>query len=44
MLPNQLFRADRGTFEHTLVRLPAARSAWLRAILENLTHGTSTVL
>lgn len=44
MLPNQLFRADRGTFEHTLVRLPAARSAWLRAILENLTHDTSTVL
>ncbi|MDQ0604989.1 hypothetical protein QF037_009334 [Streptomyces canus] len=36
--PHQLFRADRGTFEHTLVRLPAARAPWLREILENLTQ------
>lgn len=34
--PNHLFRADRGTFQHTLVRLPAVRSPWLRTILENL--------
>ncbi|MFD4663482.1 MULTISPECIES: hypothetical protein [Streptomyces] len=40
-LPHYLFRADRGTFQHTLVRLPAVRSPWLRTILENLTHGTS---
>ncbi|MEU9199041.1 hypothetical protein [Streptomyces sp. NPDC048332] len=44
MLPNQSFRADRGTFEHTLVRLPAVRRPWLRTILENLTQGTSTAL
>ncbi|MFC5954879.1 hypothetical protein ACFP51_10375 [Streptomyces pratens] len=36
--PNYLFRADRGTFQHTLVRLPAVRSPWLRTILENLTQ------
>lgn len=40
-LPHYLFRADRGTFQHTLVRLPAVRSPWLRTILENLTHDTS---
>ncbi|MFD7709767.1 hypothetical protein ACFV6E_07390 [Streptomyces sp. NPDC059785] len=34
MLPNHPFRADRGTFQHTLVRLPAVRSPWLRTILE----------
>ncbi|MFD5116724.1 hypothetical protein ACFWNG_31170 [Streptomyces sp. NPDC058391] len=39
--PNSLFRADRGTFQHTLVRLPAVRSPWLRTILENLTHDRS---
>ncbi|MFI6965397.1 hypothetical protein [Streptomyces sp. NPDC050255] len=46
MLPNYLFRADRETFQHTLVRLPAARSPWLRAILEDLPHlsGASTAL
>ncbi|HEY9332454.1 MAG TPA: hypothetical protein VIS09_30135 [Streptomyces sp.] len=44
MLPHSLFRADRGTFEHTLVRLPAVRSPWLRTILEGRTHGMSTVL
>lgn len=43
-LPNYLFRADRKTFQHTLVRLPAVRSPWLRTILENLTRGTSTPL
>ncbi len=32
-----LFRADPEVFRHTLVRLPAARSPWLREILENLT-------
>lgn len=37
LLPNHLFRADRGTFQRTLVRLPAVRSPWLRTILENLT-------
>ncbi|MBL3671498.1 hypothetical protein JL475_37595 [Streptomyces sp. M2CJ-2] len=38
--PYYLFRADPGTFQHTLVRLPAVRSPWLREILENLTHHT----
>ncbi|MFF3158646.1 hypothetical protein [Streptomyces sp. NPDC057910] len=42
--PNSLFRADRGSFQHTLVRLPAARSPWLREILANLTQYTSTGL
>ncbi|MFJ4918414.1 hypothetical protein [Streptomyces sp. NPDC088725] len=36
--PHHLFRADPGTFQHTLVRLPAVRSPWLREILDNLTH------
>lgn len=31
-----LFRADPEVFRNTLVRLPAARSPWLREILENL--------
>ncbi|MFI8792832.1 hypothetical protein [Streptomyces sp. NPDC055105] len=44
LLPNSLFQADRGTFQHTLVRLPAVRSPWLRTILENLTQGTSANL
>lgn len=39
LLPNHLFRADRQTFQNTLVRLPAVRIPWLRTILENLTHG-----
>ncbi|MGW6737448.1 hypothetical protein [Streptomyces sp. NPDC055013] len=34
--PAYLFRADRGGFHHTLVRLPAVRSPWIRTILENL--------
>ncbi|MFJ6656366.1 hypothetical protein ACIQNG_08390 [Streptomyces sp. NPDC091377] len=34
--PGRLFRADRGTFQHTLVRLPAVRSPWMRAILKKL--------
>lgn len=34
--PNYLFRADWGTFQHTLVRLRAVRSPWLRTILESL--------
>jgi hypothetical protein len=42
--PNYLFRADPGTFQHTLVRLPAARSPWLRTILTNLAQGTWTEL
>jgi hypothetical protein len=37
-LPHRLFRADRGTFEHTLVRLPAVRSPWMRAVLEKLSQ------
>ncbi|MDX2389515.1 MULTISPECIES: hypothetical protein [unclassified Streptomyces] len=43
--PNCLFSSDRGTFQHTLVRLPAVRSPWLREkILANLTQYTSTGL
>lgn len=34
--PNYLFRADWGTFQHTLLRLRAVRSPWLRTILESL--------
>lgn len=41
LLPNYLFRTDRETFQHTLVRLPAVRSPWLRTILQNLMEGTS---
>ncbi|MFJ9648345.1 hypothetical protein [Streptomyces sp. NPDC101206] len=37
-LPRRPFRADPGVFHHTLARLPAVRSPWLREILENLTH------
>ena len=36
--PGYLFRADSGAFQHTLVRLPASGSPWLREILENLTQ------
>ncbi|MEU6817902.1 hypothetical protein [Streptomyces sp. NPDC046860] len=36
--PHHSFRADPGTFRNTLVRLPAARSLWLREILENITR------
>ncbi|WP_411104845.1 hypothetical protein [Streptomyces sp. cmx-4-9] len=36
--PRHPFRIDSGTFERTLVRLPAVRSDWLHDILENLTH------
>ncbi|WP_432064753.1 hypothetical protein [Streptomyces sp. C10-9-1] len=36
--PHHLFRADPGTFQHALVRLPAVRSPLLREILDNLTH------
>lgn len=36
--PCSLFRPDPGTFWHTLVRLPAVRSQWLRESLENLTQ------
>lgn len=32
----RLFRADRGVFRHTLVRLSAGGSPWLREILENI--------
>lgn len=44
LLPNRLFRADRETFLHTLVRLPAVRRPWLRTIVENLTRNTSADL
>ncbi|MFE3740124.1 hypothetical protein [Streptomyces sp. NPDC059134] len=33
--PCRMFRTDPGTFEHTLVRLLAVRTPWLRAIHEN---------
>ncbi|MET9387900.1 hypothetical protein ABZY09_44660 [Streptomyces sp. NPDC002928] len=36
--PNHLFWVDRGAFQHTLARLPAVRTPWLREILENLTQ------
>ncbi|MFD5191303.1 hypothetical protein ACFWMU_24695 [Streptomyces sp. NPDC058357] len=36
--PYYMFRADSGTFEHTLIRLPAVRIPWLREILDNLTQ------
>ncbi|MFE2290530.1 hypothetical protein [Streptomyces sp. NPDC059452] len=36
--PPHLFRADLDVLRHTLVRLPAIRSPWLRRILEDLTH------
>ncbi|MBT2511477.1 hypothetical protein J7I98_37915 [Streptomyces sp. ISL-98] len=42
--PNYLFRADPGTFQHALVRLPAVRSPWLREILENFTQHMRTGL
>lgn len=41
LLPNHLFRADPGTFRHTLVRLPEVRSPWLRTILENVTRNSA---
>ena len=41
-LPNYLFRADWGTFQHTLVRLPAVRGPWLRTMLTNLAQGAWT--
>ncbi|MGW4054667.1 hypothetical protein ACWENA_27975 [Streptomyces sp. NPDC004779] len=34
--PSSLFRADPGTFQRTLVRLPAVRSPWLREILDDV--------
>lgn len=34
--PNHSFWADRETFRHTLVRLPAVRSPWMLTILESL--------
>ncbi|MFF2367938.1 hypothetical protein ACFVU0_35230 [Streptomyces sp. NPDC058122] len=36
--PHRLFRLDPSIFEHTLVRLPAVRSRWLREILEDRTQ------
>ncbi|MFD5815793.1 hypothetical protein [Streptomyces sp. NPDC127038] len=44
LLPNRPFRADRETFRHTLVRLPAVRRPWLGAILDNLARGPSANL
>ncbi|MFF7491654.1 hypothetical protein [Streptomyces rubiginosohelvolus] len=41
VLPHSPFWIDRRTFEHTLVRLPAVRSPWLRTILENLDRNAS---
>ena len=34
-LPGTPPRADRGTFQHVLSRLPAVRSPWLRQVLED---------
>ncbi len=34
----------RGTLQHTLVRLPAVRSPWMRAILKKLAQGGSASL
>ncbi|MYT18366.1 hypothetical protein YWIDRAFT_08070 [Streptomyces sp. SceaMP-e96] len=42
--PRLLFRADAEAFRHTLVRLPAVRSPWLREILDNLTQHMRTGL
>ncbi|MEU3603803.1 hypothetical protein ABZ714_34615 [Streptomyces sp. NPDC006798] len=42
--PGQLFRADRRTFQHTLVRPPAVRGPWMRTIFENLTDSVSARL
>ncbi|MFJ7150363.1 hypothetical protein ACIQVT_19510 [Streptomyces sp. NPDC100445] len=42
--PDHPFRADRETLQHTLVRLPAVRSPWLRTILGNVTSGASADL
>ncbi|MFJ8982367.1 hypothetical protein [Streptomyces sp. NPDC102282] len=36
--PDRPFRADPGTFRHTLARLPAVRTPWLREVLDNLAH------
>ncbi|MFD8745582.1 hypothetical protein [Streptomyces sp. NPDC059616] len=36
--PRHAFRADPEVFRHTLARLPAVRSPWLREILQNLTQ------
>ncbi|MFJ6846706.1 hypothetical protein ACIQRE_29025 [Streptomyces griseoluteus] len=40
LLPGSPFQADRGTFQHTLVRLPAVRDPWLRTILKNAGSAT----
>ncbi|MFF2431349.1 hypothetical protein [Streptomyces mirabilis] len=42
--PNCPFRTDRGTLQHTLVRLPAVRSPWMRTILKKLAQGGSASL
>ncbi|MCX3062927.1 hypothetical protein [Streptomyces beihaiensis] len=44
LLPRHLFRADRGTFQHTWARLPEVRSPWLRPVLERLTQVPSAAL
>jgi hypothetical protein len=42
--PRHLFWADRETFRHTLVRLPAVRSPWMHTILERLTQRTAATI
>ncbi|MFF9623775.1 hypothetical protein [Streptomyces griseosporeus] len=42
--PTYLFRADRETFQDTLVRLPAVRSPWMGTILEDLMQGKAAVV
>ncbi|WP_190190729.1 hypothetical protein [Streptomyces minutiscleroticus] len=41
---HDVFRVDRGVFQHTLARLPAVRTPWLRKIHDNLTQHMHTGL
>ncbi|MGD1222122.1 hypothetical protein AB9Q10_27295 [Streptomyces krungchingensis] len=42
--PRHAFQVDTQAFRHTLARLPAARSPWLRETLPRFTHPTHTRL
>ncbi|MFF1924713.1 hypothetical protein ACFVW8_29620 [Streptomyces sp. NPDC058221] len=42
--PSSPFRADRGTFRHALVRMPAVRRPWMRTILDVLTQNRAVDL
>ncbi|MFE1949856.1 hypothetical protein ACFW9D_05240 [Streptomyces sp. NPDC059524] len=39
LLPNHPLRADRATFQHALVRLPAVREPWLPTVLDHVMQG-----